>query len=52
MRVIASVLVLVSLVPSLNAQALKGVVLNAATGQPVADASVVLLDKNGAIKRG
>ncbi len=52
MRVITSVLVLVTLVPSLNAQTIKGVILNSATKLPVADASVVLIDKNGAIKRG
>lgn len=36
----------------LAAQAVRGVVVNAATGDPVADASVVLLDRKGQIRRG
>jgi hypothetical protein len=36
----------------LAAQIIKGIVRDAATGQPVADASVVLLDRGGRIQRG
>ncbi|NIM49775.1 MAG: hypothetical protein GTN62_05900 [Gemmatimonadales bacterium] len=36
----------------LAAQTVRGVVVNAATGDPVADASVVLLDSKGQIRRG
>lgn len=36
----------------LDAQTIRGVVIDAATGRPLADASVVLLDKNGDLRRG
>jgi hypothetical protein len=36
----------------LNGQAIQGVIVNAASNQPVADASVVLLDSKGEIRRG
>ena len=37
---------------TLQAQTVRGSVRNAATGQPIADASVVLLDRQGRIQRG
>lgn len=44
--------VLFALPHSLDAQVIQGVVLDAATSRTIADASVVLLDKNGKIRRG
>ena len=56
MRVVLSVSVIAGMVLSsvsfLNAQVIQGLVVNALNGEPLADVSVVLLDKNGAIQRG
>lgn len=48
----AAVLGAIALAPPAGAQTITGKVVDAASGRPVADASVVLLDKNGRIQRG
>ena len=52
LTVTAAAAIISAPVAGLNAQVISGLVLNAANGEPIADASVVLLDKEGAIKRG
>ncbi len=56
MRVVLSATVIagmvLSSVSSLNAQVIEGLVINALNGDPLGDVSVVLIDKNGDIKRG
>ncbi|MFQ5703609.1 MAG: carboxypeptidase-like regulatory domain-containing protein [Gemmatimonadales bacterium] len=51
-RLVLTIVVALSLASPTKAQTIKGKVLNALNGQPLGDVSLVLLDKNGAIKRG